>query len=228
MTNNPKQFNIAFIADKTIQTNYIEKFKKEFEYFEAFESIVEYKRAKNNTAEVLLIEETGNESDLVDLVYELRNTTHKHSYIYILSNSLEEFYQLALFNAGANDVLEKNVRVRILIAKVTAIKNFQFANPLPDEVNANKKDRVYLNKEKYTVSAKGKEHVLPKKEYDLLNLLLSKADKVFTREDILTKLWGSNDKINDRIIDVHIRKLREKVGQDFIKTVKGVGYYINE
>lgn len=228
MTNQSKQFNIAFIAGNTVQEIFIEKFKKEFEHFEAYDNVVEYKRAKNDTAEVLIIEENGNESDLVDLVYEFRNMTHKHSFIYVLSNSQEEFYQLALYNAGAIDVLEKNVRTRILIAKINTIKNFHFVNPLLAAVHAIKKDRVYLNKEKYTVSAKGKEHVLPKKEYDLLNLLLSKADKVFTREDILTKLWGSNDKVNDRIIDVHIRKLREKVGQDFIKTVKGVGYYINE
>ena len=101
-------------------------------------------------------------------------------------------------------------------------------NPALNVNVANKKDRVYLNREKYTVSAKGKEYVLPKKEYDLLDLLLSKSEKVFTRDEILTKLWGTNDKVNDRIIDVHIRKLREKVGQEFIKTVKGVGYYVNE
>lgn len=81
-----------------------------------------------------------------------------------------------------------------------------------------------IDKERYIVILKGKELFLPKKEFELLNLLISKPEKVFTREEIFHRVWGDNIIVGDRTIDVHIRKLREKLGQDYIRTVKGVGY----
>jgi two-component system alkaline phosphatase synthesis response regulator PhoP len=138
----------------------------------------------------------------------------------------EDFSQIAGFEAGGDDYITKPIRPKLLTSKVKALlKRFQQVDKaiqeteLPSEI----KD-IIIDKEKYIVILKGEELFLPKKEFELLNLLISKPEKVFTREEIFQNVWGDNIIVGDRTIDVHIRKLREKLGKDYIKTVKGVGY----
>lgn len=134
----------------------------------------------------------------------------------------EDYAQVAGFEVGADDYITKPIKPKVLISKVKALLR-RFNNTIDDTVNITVGDLV-INREEYKVVKSEKEIILPRKEFELLALLASKPGKVFKREDILTRVWGNDVIVGDRTIDVHIRKLREKIGNDSIKTVKGVGY----
>lgn len=135
----------------------------------------------------------------------------------------EDYSQLAGFEAGADDYITKPIKPKLLISKIKAL-----LRRLPS-YERNNEDILYfnnliINRIEYTVTINGNEILLPKKEFELLSLLASLPNKVFKREEILEKVWGNDVVVGGRTIDVHIRKLREKIGDDYFKTVKGVGY----
>lgn len=135
----------------------------------------------------------------------------------------EDYSQLAGFEAGADDYITKPIKPKLLISKIKAL-----LRRLPS-YERNNEDILYfnnliINRIEYTVTINGNEVLLPKKEFELLSLLASLPNKVFKREEILEKVWGNDVVVGGRTIDVHIRKLREKIGDDYFKTVKGVGY----
>jgi len=136
----------------------------------------------------------------------------------------EDYSQIAGFDAGGDDYITKPIKPKLLVSRVKALlKRFtETVNLSEKEVTLT--DDIIIDKERYLVIVKGKKLVLPKKEFELLNLLYSKPERVFTREDIFHNVWGDNIIVGDRTIDVHIRKLREKLGDNYIKTIKGVGY----
>jgi two-component system alkaline phosphatase synthesis response regulator PhoP len=136
----------------------------------------------------------------------------------------EDYSQIAGFDSGADDYITKPIKPRVLVSRVNALlrrKIYESKNDNSEEINTLRVDRG-----KYLVYLNNKEITLPKKEFELLSLLMSKPENVFTRETILTSVWGDDVIIQDRTIDVHIRKLREKIGYDYIKTISGVGYKI--
>jgi two-component response regulator len=135
----------------------------------------------------------------------------------------EDYSQLAGFEAGADDYITKPIKPKLLISKIKAL-----LRRLPS-YERNNEDILYfnnliINRIEYTITINGNEILLPKKEFELLSLLASLPNKVFKREEILEKVWGNDVVVGGRTIDVHIRKLREKIGDDYFKTVKGVGY----
>jgi two-component system alkaline phosphatase synthesis response regulator PhoP len=142
-------------------------------------------------------------------------------FIIFLTARSEEYSEIAGFEAGADDYITKPIKPRVLISRIKAIL-------------ARKKDQhtisqiqhgdLIIDRDTFKVSLQNKHFNLPKKEFELLFLLASKPDKVFRRESILSKVWGTDVSVVDRTIDVHIRKIREKVGNEKIKTIKGVGY----
>lgn len=134
----------------------------------------------------------------------------------------EDYSQVAGFEAGADDYITKPIKPKVLISKVKALlRRFKDSSDDTDKVNLGD---LVINREEYKVVKGKKEIVLPRKEFELLALLASKPGKVFKREDILDNVWGNEVVVGGRTIDVHIRKLREKIGDDSFKTVKGVGY----
>jgi len=143
----------------------------------------------------------------------------KDTLIMFLSARGEDYSQLAAFESGADDYVTKPIKPRILNSKVKAMLR-RFVN---QEANIVIGD-LLINAEEYTVFKDDKKISLPRKEFELLYLLASKPGKVFKRIKIMEAVWGSDVVVGDRTIDVHIRKLREKIGDDFLKTVKGVGY----
>ncbi len=170
------------------------------------------------------------EMDGVETCAELRKIPElKQCIIAMLTARGEDYSQIACFEAGADDFITKPVKPRILIYRIAALLN-RYQNTLnTDNKIENIKNEVVeqdliIDKERYLVIKGKKELTLPRKEFELLALLYFKPHKVFTREDIFRTIWGDDLMISDRTIDVHIRKLREKIGDKYIKTVKGVGY----
>jgi len=133
----------------------------------------------------------------------------------------EDYSQMAGFEAGADDYITKPIKPKVLVSKVKALLR-RFKEDAGDEKI--KLGDLTINREEYKIMLGKKEMVLPRKEFELLALLASKPGKVFKREDILDSIWGNEVIVGGRTIDVHIRKLREKIGDDRFKTVKGVGY----
>ena len=135
----------------------------------------------------------------------------------------EEYSQVAGFDAGADDYITKPIKPKVLVSKVKALLR-RLKDDKKEVEDIVKVGEIVINREEYKIVNNGEEMVLPRKEFELLSLLTSKPNKVFKREVILDKVWGNEVVVGGRTIDVHIRKLREKIGDDHFKTVKGVGY----
>lgn len=147
----------------------------------------------------------------------------KNSLVVFLTARGEDYSQISGFEAGADDYVTKPIKPKLLISRLKALLRRISDQPEPVNETVEVADFV-IDTERYLVLNKGQEIVLPKKEFELLRLLASKPNKVFTREEIFSRIWGDNVIVGDRTIDVHIRKIREKIGLDVIRTVKGVGY----
>src|SRR6478752_2265652 len=143
--------------------------------------------------------------------------------ITFLTARSEDYSQVAGFDAGADDYIAKPIKPKLLVSKVKALLRRLKSEETQDS-DTLKIGGIEINREEYKIVMDGKEIVLPRKEFELFYLLASKPGKVFKREDILDKVWGNEVIVGGRTIDVHIRKLREKIGEDLFKTIKGVGY----
>lgn len=134
----------------------------------------------------------------------------------------EDYSQVAGFDAGADDYITKPIKPKLLVSKVKALlRRLKETEQNSETLNVG---GIEINREEYKIVKDNIEIVLPRKEFELFYLLASKPGKVFKREEILDKVWGNDVIVGARTIDVHIRKLREKIGDDFFKTIKGVGY----
>lgn len=145
----------------------------------------------------------------------------KNTLITFLTARDEDYSQIAGFESGADDYITKPIKPKVFISRINAL-----FRRLEEKSTANniKIGNIEIDKEKYLVVKDGKEITLPRKEFELLGLLVSKPGRVFKREEILNKVWGNDTIVGDRTIDVHIRKLREKIGEELFKTIKGIGY----
>jgi two-component system alkaline phosphatase synthesis response regulator PhoP len=159
--------------------------------------------------------------DGIEVCEAIRNTSgFKNTLVCFLTARSEDYSQIAGLDAGADDYVAKPIRPKVLISRINAL--LRRKGMLADD-STETKDLI-INREKYVVEKDGVIIHLPRKEFELLALLASRPDFVFERDTILEKVWGSDIVVGDRTIDVHVRKLREKIGDDYIKTVKGIGY----
>ncbi|RRJ93830.1 response regulator transcription factor [Flavobacterium macacae] len=142
--------------------------------------------------------------------------------ITFLTARSEDYSQVAGFDAGADDYITKPIKPKLLVSKVKALlRRLKEEEQNSETLNVG---GIEVNREEYKIVQDGKEIILPRKEFELFYLLASKPGKVFKREEILDKVWGNEVIVGGRTIDVHIRKLREKIGEELFKTIKGVGY----
>ncbi len=142
--------------------------------------------------------------------------------IAFLTARSEDYSQLAGFGAGADDYIAKPIKPSLLISRVKAL--LRRYHPEEQDDNQDRTGEIRIDRERYVVWKDNEQITLPRKEFELMCLLVSKPNKVFTRDEIYSEVWGHDVVVGERTIDVHLRKLREKIGQEYFKTVKGVGY----
>jgi two-component system alkaline phosphatase synthesis response regulator PhoP len=181
-------------------------------------------KAKKKHPDLIILDVMMPEMDGIEACEIIRSTEGlEQTLITFLTARSEDYSQVAGFEAGADDYITKPIKPKVLLSKVKALlRRIRKEEGSPAEVM--KVGKLIINREEYKVINKGEELILPRKEFELLALLASKPDKVFKREVILDKVWGQEVVVGGRTIDVHIRKLREKIGEDHFKTIKGVGY----
>ena len=189
----------------------------------AVNGIEALKKAKKFIPDIILLDVMMPEMDGIEACANLREIESlSKSMIIFLSARGEDFTQIAAFDAGADDYINKPVKPKILLKKISSISRRIFS-----ETNNTSKiivGSLVIDRESYSVTLDKDEIALPRKEFELLYLLASKPGKVLTRDEIMFKVWGTQVVVGDRTIDVHVRKLREKIGEKYIKTIKGVGY----
>jgi len=181
------------------------------------------KQAKKTLPHLIILDVMMPELDGIETCERLRQEEQfQDTIIMFLTARGEDYSYVAAFDAGADDYVTKPIKPKVLLSKVKGLLRRLKKKETVKELL--KFDNLLIDHEEYKVTLNERELSMPRKEFELLYLLASKPGKVFKREKIMEKIWGSDVVVGDRTIDVHIRKLREKIGDRYFKTVKGVGY----
>lgn len=198
--------------------------KEGYTVFTANNGVEAIEKAKKELPHLIVLDIMMPEMDGIETCRQIREISAlDNSVITFLTARNEEYTQISGFDVGADDFITKPIKPRVFLSRVKALlRRYKSDKPVASVI-VDLGD-IKIDNEKHMVYKNGVAIELPKKEFNLLSLLSSKPGKVFKRENILDLVWGDEVVVGDRTIDVHIRKLREKLGEDYIKTVKGVGY----
>ena len=179
--------------------------------------------AEKFTPDLILLDIMMPDIDGIEACINLRKIdTIKDSYILFLTARVEEYSEVAAFEAGADDYITKPIKPRALISRINSFYKRRFSSK--NLANLLTIGDLNIDKDTHTITLKGKEIFFPKKEFELLYFLARNPKRVYNRDVLLRNIWGTDVHVVARTVDVHIRKIREKIGQDFITTIKGVGY----
>lgn len=182
--------------------------------------------AKKKVPDLIVLDVMMPEMDGIETCHEIRNIPElQSSVITFLTARGEDYSQIAGFEAGADDYIVKPIKPKVFTSRIKAL--LKRKDSRLDSVASAEVKGFSVDKDRFLILKDGEGFELPKKEFELMHLLLSKPDVVFTRDTIFDLIWGDDVIVNDRTIDVHIRKLRERFGDDCIRTVRGVGYKFN-
>ena len=184
------------------------------------------KQAKKHLPHLIIMDVMMPEMDGIEACEQIRKIPELENVLLtFLTARNEDYSQVAGFDAGADDYINKPIKTKVFLSKIKSllrrIKNTEIKDENTGTLNVG---GIEINREAYLIIKDNIEIILPRKEFELFYLLASKPGKVFKRDDILEKVWGNDVVVGGRTIDVHIRKLREKIGDDYFKTIKGVGY----
>lgn len=197
-----------------------------FEVSTANNGIRAIEQAKKEQPHLIIMDVMMPKMDGITAVEEIRKIPQlDNTLILFLTARSEDYSQIAGFEAGADDYVSKPIKPKILISRITAMLR---RSAKTDDSKVIKINGLEIDPLSFVVRKKGKKISLPKKEFKLLQLLANSPNKVFTRDEIFTKVWGDDVIVGDRTIDVHIRKIREKIGNEYITTIKGIGYKLEE
>jgi two-component system alkaline phosphatase synthesis response regulator PhoP len=195
--------------------------KEGYEVFSAENGEIGLNLMKEHKPDLVILDVMMPGMDGIEVCEAIRHTPgFQQTLICFLTARNEDYSQIAGLDAGADDYVAKPVRPKVLISRINAL--LRRKGMISHEPSESKE--LVINREKYIIEKNGEVIQLPRKEFELLALLASRPDYVFERDVILDKVWGSDIVVGDRTIDVHIRKLREKIGDQYIKTIKGIGY----
>lgn len=225
MTRNKSAYTILLIDDEPDILEFLQyNLEKEgYKVYTANNGLVGVGMVQKVKPDLVLIDVMMPVMDGIEACYTIRkDSSIQQPIIAFLTSRAEDYSQVAGFEAGADDYIAKPIRPRLLVSKVESLLR-RLRNETIEDQSASVQG-IKVNREKFIVEKKDTEIQLPKKEFELLELLLSRPGKVFTRDEILSSVWGNEAIVGERTIDVHIRKLREKLGDDYIRTIKGVGY----
>jgi two-component system alkaline phosphatase synthesis response regulator PhoP len=179
--------------------------------------------AKRFIPDLVLLDIMMPKMDGVETCRQLRDLPElQKMFVVFLTARSEEYSEVAAFDIGADDYITKPIKPRALMSRISAL--FRRDSKKTSPANIITIGDLTIDRTSYTISVKGNEINLPKKEFELLYFLAQNPNKVFSREDLLQNIWGTDVYVLARTVDVHIRKVREKIGEDYITTVKGVGY----
>lgn len=221
-----KKFKILVVDDDEDILDFISYnlHKNDYLVEEAHNGLQAVEKAESFHPDLILMDVMMPELDGIEAAKRIKKDKNlRHIAIVFLTARSEELMELAGFQAGADDYITKPLKPKILLSRIKAVLSRK--KPTSDsKKRALEVGNLKIDKDTYLVTLDGVNHVLPKKEFELLFLLASKPGKVFTREKILEDVWGTDVFVVDRTIDVHIRKIREKLGDKVITTIKGVGY----
>ena len=196
--------------------------KEGFEVFTCGNGKDAIQMAQRERPQIIILDVMMPDLDGIETCRVIRETPElKDVLIAFLTARNEDYSQIAGFDAGADDYINKPIKPRVLVSRIKALLRRQ-GNIGDEEIV--EMNGFIIDREKYLIKKDNLSINLPKKEFELISLLASRPGKVFTREDILKNVWGDDVVVGDRTIDVHIRKLREKLGDSYIRTIKGVGY----
>lgn len=195
-----------------------------YDVFTAKNGIEGVAKAKKKNPHLIILDVMMPEMDGIEACEILRETKGlENTIITFLTARNEDYSQVAGFDAGADDYIAKPIKPKVLVSKVKSLlRRLKEDTAVSEDIVT--VGNIVINREEYKIVNNGEELVLPRKEFELLALLTSKPSKVFKREVILDRVWGNEVVVGGRTIDVHIRKLREKIGEEHFKTIKGVGY----
>ncbi|PLX10456.1 MAG: DNA-binding response regulator [Marinilabiliales bacterium] len=219
-----KKFKLLLVDDEKDILEFLSyNLKREgFQVITANNGIEGIAKAKQELPHLIIMDVMMPEMDGIAAVEEIRkNKSLDETLVVFLTARSEDYSQIAGFEAGADDYIAKPIKPKVLITRVNALLRRSLKKETDNIV---KIGTLTINQERFEVLLDDKKIVLPKKEFKLLKLLASTPNKVFTREEIFVKVWGDDVIVGDRTIDVHVRKIREKIGDNFIKTIKGIGY----
>ncbi len=201
--------------------------KEGFIVYTAVNGVEAVEQTKKHKPHLILMDVMMPEMNGIEACNKIKSITKfKNIIIAFLTARSEDYSQIAGFDAGADDYITKPIKPKVLIRRIKALLK-RYREDSEETSNKDKiieKGSIKIDTEKFLVYKNGEKLILARKEFTLLKLLVSKPEKVFTRDEIFEKVWGTDIIVGDRTIDVHIRKLREKIGADLIHTVKGVGY----
>jgi two-component system, OmpR family, alkaline phosphatase synthesis response regulator PhoP len=221
----PVEFKILIVDDEDDILEFVSyNLRKEgYNVFVSSNGPDAIKKAREQNPHLIILDIMMPEMDGIETCRELRSIKSlKGTIITFFTARDEDYSQIAGFEAGADDYITKPIKPKLLTTKVTALLR-RYTETQPMKTSYTVGD-LHIDPEKYLIVLNNKEIILPKKEFELISLLTSKPNKVFTRDEIFNRIWSSNIVVGERTIDVHIRKLREKLNTENIKTIKGVGY----
>ena len=217
-------FKVLLVDDETDVLDFMKyNLEKEgFWVYTARDGVEAIQMAKKMNPHLIILDVMMPKMDGIETCRELRNLPEfKNTIITFLTARDEDYSQIAGFEVGADDYITKPIKPRVFISRIKALLRRLESNESSSKLQVGD---IEIDRERYIVIKSGQEISLPRKEFELMNLLVSKPGRVFKREEILSKVWGNDTIVGDRTIDVHIRKLREKIGDDYFKTIKGIGY----
>ena len=228
-----ENYKILIVDDENDILEFISyNLKREgFSVYTALDGKTALESAQKNIPHLILLDIMMPGMDGIETCEKLRSLPYlENTLIVFLTARGEDYSQIAGFEAGGDDYIIKPVKPKVLISRINALLK-RLHKGLQTKHSGGailQRGDLKIDREKYSVYKGKKELILPKKEFELLLLLSSKPGRVFTRDEIFQMIWDDNVIVGDRTIDVHIRKLREKIGDEYIKTIKGVGYKFSE